>query len=57
MNEQERKTKNAQIKETVHNTLERHSKQRCRTYTCKINKKKLKTSQAEALEMIFIEAK
>lgn len=56
-NVEERLAKNERIKNTMKETMARHSKLQCKTITTKIQKNKLKPNQLEALRMIFIEAK
>lgn len=50
-------TKNEQISKSISETRKRHKNMCAKTYTCKIQKSKLKKSQVEALNLIFLEQK
>ena len=52
-----REQKNANIKASMKETLNRRKSQFCRVYELKIQKNRLSTKQKEQLKMIFIEAK
>lgn len=57
MTDSERLAKNKQISLSKKETLERHSKMSCRTFTVKVQKNKLNLKQKEALQRIFLEQK
>ena len=49
--------KNQQIAQTLHETIERHSSMRCRTFEIKVVSNKLNREQKETISGIFREAK
>lgn len=57
MTDGERLAKNRQISLSKKETLERHSKMSCKSFTIKVQKNKLNLKQKEALQRIFLEQK
>lgn len=57
MTNEERLTKNKQISQTKHDTVERHKNMLVKTFDVKIQANKLSKQQKEALETIFLEQK
>ena len=57
MTEQKRLAKNKQISQTKRNTIERHSKMLCHTYSVKVQYSSLSKEQKENIQRMFLEAK